>query len=68
MWEIKLKKKKRTSVTRSSEGNQKQFELAGVRVKGVDRKIQFTILKIYFVSTSVYRHAVQIQRIFYQGK
>ena len=36
----------RTQETRTLKGNDKQFELMGVRVVGVDYKIQFSKLKI----------------------
>ena len=47
----------RTPITRTLKGNEKQFELARIRVIGVDWKIQYAMLEIdvyWFLSTSLY--------------
>ena len=53
----KYSKYSRTPTTRTLKGNEKQFELARVRVIGVDWKIQYAMLEIdvyWFLSTSLY--------------
>ena len=53
----KYSKYNRTPISRTLKGNEKQFELARVRVIGVDWKIQYAMLEIdvyWFLSTSLY--------------
>ena len=60
----KYSENNRIPVTRTLRGNEKQFELARVRVIGVDWKIQYAMLEIdvyWFLNTSLYGFEIKRQ-------
>ena len=59
------RKYSRTPVTQTLKGNKKQFELARVRVVGVDCKIQFAMLTIDSSDFSVLQCMLQSKLFYY---